>query len=56
MEALHTDLSAVRQRLLERTDKTPDTDLKEVAMTTNFTFNLSTLAPLPHSRQRDRRD
>ncbi len=43
-----TDLCAVRQRSLESTDKIPDTALKEVAMTTNFTFNLSTLALLPH--------
>ena len=52
----HIDLSAVRQRSLESTDKTPDTDLKEVATATHFTFNLSTLASLPRTTQPDRGD
>lgn len=56
MKGIHIDLGAVRPRSLESTDKTPDTDLKEVAMTINVTFNLSGLALLPHSRQRDRRE
>lgn len=52
----HFDLIIVGQRSLESTDKTPATDLKEVAMTANVTFNLNTLTSLPHSRQCDRRE
>lgn len=56
VKVTHFDLRFVGQRSLESTDKTPDTDLKEIAMAANVTFNLSTLASLPHSRQRGRRE
>lgn len=36
-------LDKLRERERERADKTPDTDPKEVATTTTFTFNPGTL-------------